>query len=248
MHSIASNSQWKWFGASVRGPGHILSGQGNQDAWLGRCGSFGAAIVVCDGLGSLTNSALGAHMACKTVIDSLRLWTHSKGAAPELLFRLIHALWAIRVQPAEPKQCATTCLFAASLADGSLLTAQLGDGLIAIKSPNENVQVIGSTRTGFSNETTGLGIAKNLSEWALKVTPSVLPGTVAMLASDGVADDLQQGKLSGFIDYLQTDFAPLPPRRRWQALASELRTWPVPHHTDDKTVALMRLDNTGGNH
>ena len=42
------------------------------------------------------------------------------------------------------------------------------------------------TRGGFGNETTGLGIAKSLSEWVVRVVDDTPPGTAVMLASGRV--------------------------------------------------------------
>ena len=41
------------------------------------------------------------------------------------------------------------------------------------------------------------------------------------------------------IIYSKTDFAPMLPYQRWQALCRELREFPVPNHLDDKTLAML---------
>jgi hypothetical protein len=35
------------------------------------------------------------------------------------------------------------------------------------------------------------------------------------------------------------DFAGMTPSQRWRALQRELKDWPTPHHTDDKTLVVL---------
>ena len=64
-------------------------------------------------------------------------------------------------------------------------------------------------------------------------------GRIVVLATDGVADDLDPERLGAFTDWLTTDVARLAPMARWRRLHQELRDWPVPRHVDDKTVAVL---------
>ena len=67
-----------------------------------------------------------------------------------------------------------------------------------------------------------------------------------VLATDGVADDLAPERLDEFTDWLANDIGRLsPPTARWRRLCRELRAWPVPHHLDDKTVAVL-VERTRG--
>jgi hypothetical protein len=64
---------------------------------------------------------------------------------------------------------------------------------------------------------------------------------MAVLATDGVADDLISEKLDAFCNWLVDDFLDLNPLKRWRRLQTELRNWPTPGHIDDKTLAVLRV-------
>ena len=42
-----------------------------------------------------------------------------------------------------------------------------------------------------------------------------------------------------FVQWLMDDFAGLAPGQRWRAVQRELKHWPTPHHTDDKTLVVL---------
>lgn len=228
---------WQVMGASVRGPQHRICGEPNQDAWLGRAGRQHALAVVCDGLGSRGASAQGARAACSSVAEAVRIWTATPGAPEGLLLRLIHAIWNIRVHANGRDASATTCQIAAITPDNRLVLAQLGDGLILLKAGTEVVALEPETKD-FSNLTTGLGICSDIRDWRVRVLPAA-PAAMVMLATDGIADDLEPTRRSGFMDYLMEEFAGLPAAARSRAIAKALRTWPTPKHADDKTVAVL---------
>lgn len=92
---------------------------------------------------------------------------------------------------------------------------------------------------GRLGSTTGLGIATDLREWRVHVEPRLPDRMALLLATDGVADDLLPEGRVGFLEFLVSRFGALPPRERARALARELRSWPTPHHRDDKTVAVL---------
>lgn len=241
-------SRVEWFGASVRGPFHKREGRPNEDAWEGISGSFGTAVVVSDGMGSKPNARTGAHMACRAVKDALRHWVRANGASPAVLLRLIHLLWGLQVLPAREEDSAATCLFAVVVPSGELLVGKLGDGIVAIRETDGKVDVLGDERRGFSNQTTGLGVAKSLKEWSIVTRPSLPPGAAVLLASDGIADDLIGDRLGDFIGFVTKDFGSMEPAQRWRSLCQELRDWPTPKHLDDKTLAILwhRKDDTEG--
>lgn len=240
---MATTSQtWRFFGASVRGPGHIRDGLPNQDAWRGSALKGADVIVVCDGLGSKPHSDHGAKQACRAVVSSVVQWCASPGAPLKALLRLIHATWSLRVHPHEESDCATTCLLAVAGSDGRIHVAQLGDGLSLVSQP-ESLHRVGHDRAGFGNETTGLGIARRLSDWATYEGQQDQVHSV-LLATDGIADDLDSSKLKGFSDYVHATYSGLPPRQRWLRLSRDLRDWPTPLHSDDKTLAFLWRPNT----
>ena len=234
---------WSAMGASVRGPEHRKDRRPNQDAWLRRLTRGSALAVVCDGLGSRPHSAIGSRAACRAVADAVQHWSAAQDAPPELLLRLIHALWNVRVHEVGREESATTCLFAVVTKDRRLLLAQLGDGLVMLNT-------LGGTTTlepptdRFGNTTTGLGIAADLREWRFHLEPNFTGTANILLATDGVADDLVLGKRAEFLNFLVTQYGPRSAAARTLAIAKELRDWPTPRHRDDKTVAVLWNDAT----
>ncbi len=229
---------WNIMGASVQGPQHRQDQQPNQDAWLGRLTRQGAVAVVCDGLGSRAHAAEGSRAACRAVAEAVRHWARIPDAPPDLLLRLVHALWNVRVHPTGRHDSATTCLFAATSSDGRLVLAQLGDGLILLKTP-QGMTTLEPPSDRFGNATTGLGIAKDLRDWRIHVEPAITGDTMVMLATDGVADDLLPDKRGPFMRFLVDHHGSFPAARRSRAVARSLREWPTPRHLDDKTVAVL---------
>jgi serine/threonine protein phosphatase PrpC len=234
-----SNNKLIAFGASVTGSQHKRDRRPNEDAWMGGQSKFGTFIAISDGLGSKPNARQGAKMACRAVKDASRHWGNSVDASPTLLLRLIHILWNLYVLPASENDSATTCLFAVISSERKLVMAQLGDGLVAMRKADGTLHRLNFERTGFSNQTTGLGISRSTQDWQILTLPVLEIGDAILLATDGISEDLQSDRLSDFIAMLLTDFAPMPPYQRWQALCRELREFPVPNHLDDKTLAML---------
>lgn len=230
---------WQFFGASVRGPLHQSLGLPNQDAWLGHTTARGAMIAVCDGLGSRPMAKLGAIQACLAARDAINSWNQLPNRSASTLPRLIRAFWEMRTAPAEPDQCATTCLFAAATRQGRLIIGGLGDGLALLRFPDGNTRRLIERGSSFTNQTLGLGVPHKLSDWVLDVVPVAEPHTAVVLATDGIADDLVEDRMSGFANWLCERFLPMPPSARYRAIEKELRNWPTPSHQDDKTVAVL---------
>lgn len=227
------------FGASVRGPLHRHEGLPNEDAWLRAHGHFGALIVVCDGLGSKPHARAGARAACAATKEAVTRWSRSRGAPLPYLSYLIEVLWRLRLHPLPPASAATTCLLALRTQEGRLVIGGVGDGLALVHTSDETAVVIGDRGDSFGNETEGLGASAGPRAWTLREFPPTEGNRLAVLATDGIADDLRPERLAEFCDWLMTSFAPLEPIQRYHRLASELRAWPTPGHVDDKTIAAI---------
>ena len=237
------------YGASVRGPRNLRQGRANQDAWIRAGGAFGHLIGVCDGMGSRLASDAGARAACQALRQAARLWPGAMSPAgsadPSLLVRLVEILWRLDLAPRAPSECATTCLFALREPDGRLLFAGLGDGLAIVRKAGGGVATFGGRgRDAFGNDTLALGTPHRIDDWWIATEPPGRGRTV-VLATDGVADDLVPERLDAFTDWLAGDVGRLAPAARWRRLCRELRAWPVPHHLDDKTVAVL-VERPGG--
>ena len=237
---------WSWIGSSVRGPRHLVEGTPNQDAWRVCCRNRFFVAVVCDGLGSRTHSGFGARAACRAVVAAAGSWSRAHSSSTEALLRLIHAQWTVELGERAREECATTCLFALFTTDGRGLLGQLGDGLIYFRSRSLSGVMVGSVAQGdFTNETTGLGIATNLSAWSTTELPSTSPGDCLMIATDGVSDDLVEDRRDALLDHAAGRYSPKA-ADSGRVLARDLRKWPVVRHTDDKTMLFAWHGAAGG--
>lgn len=227
------------FGASVRGPLHRLEGRPNEDAWLHARGPFGSLAVVCDGLGSRSHARAGARAACAAVKEAVFRWSKANDAPLSYLSHLVEVLWRLRLHPTPPDSAATTCLLALATINGKCIAGGVGDGLALVRTGAALRIVVGKRDEDFANETNGLGASKGPRAWTLAEFPPTDAERVAVLATDGVADDLLPDRLDGFCDWLIDSFEPLAPRVRHNRLAAELRAWPTPGHLDDKTLVVV---------
>ena len=228
----------QYFGVSVRGPLHIQENLPNQDAWLAGHNKQGSWVVICDGMGSRPQSQQGAQAACRAVRQAFTLWNKANSPTLDMLPRLITPLWKLAISPYTPDECATTCLFAMYTSRGRLICGGLGDGLIAVQQAQET-QLILDGRTGFGNQTLALGCPHRLEDWAVREFDVMDQAFDVLLATDGIADDLQMERLDEFIHWLGAEFKTLPAAQRWRKLSYELKHWPTPNHLDDKTLALL---------
>jgi len=227
------------FGVSVIGPLHQQENRPNEDAWGRISGSFGIGIVVSDGMGSKPNARHGAKMVIPAVKEALRYWVKAPNADPVLLLRLIHLHWELKVLPFSAKDSAATCLFAVVTPKNELIMAQLGDGIAVLKENNQQITILNHQTKNFGNQTTALGVAKSTKEWSIITKPNFSVGSVILLATDGIADDLITDSLGDFMKVIIDDFANLSPQKRGRLLAHELKNWATPNHLDDKTLAIL---------
>ncbi len=228
------------FGASVRGPGHVADQMPNQDAWgHGRTGSL-SIVVVSDGLGSRRYSREGSRAACESVVSAARQWARFPASTPDIFLGLVHLMWRARISPRLPSDCACTCLFTAVRPDGTGIVAQLGDGLILMGDSGNTTPLVIRSDDDFANETQALGMTQSLSSWKVKELETGIQSVI--LCTDGVADDLRHDRYGIFADWLCREIRNMTPRERSKTLARELRSWPTPHHIDDKTIAVVCID------
>ena len=57
------------------------------------------------------------------------------------------------------------------LVSGELTIVQLGDGIAAIRNADGSLEILQGERQGFTNQTTGLGIAKTTKDWRVIAKP-----------------------------------------------------------------------------
>jgi len=227
------------FGLAVRGPGHRSEGQPCQDAWRGFNLPDGAGVAVADGLGSRPQSAHGARQATAAAHRAFREWRRHPEVEPVWFLRLLEAHWRLAVAPFPPADCSTTCLFAAWTAQAGLTVAALGDGAIIFRESGSPARLLSTRLEQHAiDETRALGAEHRLNDWTiLQRRPT--PPWVVILATDGIADDLDPDRLDTISDWLVNEVAPMPASQRRAKLRAALNTWPVPGHSDDKTIAAL---------
>jgi serine/threonine protein phosphatase PrpC len=226
------------FGASVRGPGHTRQKLPNQDAWLVRVRATYAVAAISDGLGSRPDTRRGAQAVCKAAAEAARAWAPYRQAAPEVLIRLLRILWEIRLAPYAPVNCAATCWVVVWMQSGRLVIAGLGDGLALVRRPDGEVTALAREGSSFVNQTQSLGQPHRLADWRT-MDLMASSGTIVLLATDGVADDLQPERRGDLAHWLATDLGTLPAWDQRRTLRHELQNWPTPGHVDDKTLVVL---------
>ena len=224
-------------GASERGPAHEKSGRPNQDAWYARVTKSGALAVVADGLGSRVAAREGACAAVAACRAAWRHWVASPSSSGEDLVRLIEVLWRMKLGRTPPGDASTTCLVCALRTDSSGVALQLGDGLVGVGDMSGGFRAITPEKTAFGTATLALGTPHGLRDWVIAPMSPFEPGTALLLASDGVADDLLPEKREPFLRWIiRSAESSCSPRGK---ISRALRSWPVPGHSDDKTIVAV---------
>lgn len=231
-------------GCTMRGPLHVRWGLPNQDAFLYRTFQNGAVAAVADGLGSQSQSHIGAQAACTCVAEAVKLWSRFRSCGRDQLIPLICSLWDIHICPLEEQQCGSTCLFAAALRPDRLVLGQVGDGLI-LYDVNGETGVLRGKEDEFLNLTTPVYAARSPKKWSYREFDLTGGGFTVCLMTDGISSALANGMEEPF---LQTLAADLRRRRtnsqRNRALRQMLEAWDRPTG-DDKTIVVME---GGGRH
>lgn len=227
---------WKSYGASVRGPGHVATGEPNQDAWASFHRVWGDGIVVSDGVGSKPFPDVGSDAACFAAKHAACAWSDDPNLAPDVLFEHIRSLWLSSVAPLAPRDCAATCLFAFRLRD-LLHVGMLGDGLAsAIRSDGSVLSLAEDKSHGFSNITAALSPNVSPQDWRYLSLPAA-ECIAVLLCTDGVSDDLDNP--DGFVTGLVDACRPLAAASASRHMRHMLGNWPTPRHSDDKTIACL---------
>ena len=230
----------RFFGAAVRGPQHTKNARQCEDAWKGAEIPYSAAVSVSDGMGSKPAAALGARAATAAALRAARSWASASAIGPDWICRLIEAQWRFAVAPEEPQNCAATCHLLAAHSQGGLVYVGLGDGMAIFQSGNQPVQRLSNRPpSDFVNESLALGVNHRITDWTQARLPLPKAPWIAVLVTDGIADDLRPDKLDAFLKWLREDIGRKPPGKRTAALRQALRDWPTPGHLDDKTVAVL---------
>jgi serine/threonine protein phosphatase PrpC len=220
-------------GCSVVGPAHQQDNQPNQDAVLVQGIRKGWCIAVCDGLGSRQLSHKGSRLAAN-LIRSSTMRSDAVDCSAETVSLDLQKNWLDAVgQNSSPYE--TTCLWASVDSNGLLKSAQVGDGLLLVRSEGR-FSVITPERSGFGNQTQTLSQAK-LCDWSFVETVLSQIGDGVLLMTDGISDDLIPEQLEPFFDAVFMQLQQTNKRRCKAWLTQELMEWSTPLHGDDKSIA-----------
>lgn len=241
-----NDGRWSAWGTSVIGPAHRSGAVPNQDAWMARRLHDGAAVAVSDGLGSCAYAEVGARAACRSVLEAATILFQHKPVALGGMPELVQELWMGRLGSHAPVDCSATCLFVATRREAGAFLAQLGDGLIAACSMDGTVDLMVPDKTeSFANLTVGLGSEDAAVLWRTATVPDDRYHAF-LLCTDGIAEDLDPSMIEDFALSVHEHYVGYPRRARRREIQSWLRRWPVPGHTDDKTIACIHRMGVGG--
>ena len=196
-------------------------------------------IIVSDGLGSKSHSDHGSKIACLAVFEAAKSYQENPDANIIDILRLIHANWLVKIAPFTPSQCSATCLFAMHH-QGIVTLGRLGDGMIVAFGEVEGSDLILSDnkQDSFSNYTDSLQEEFRPNQWEIMTIKSAECNAI-VLCTDGISDDLLPEKQIMFAQEVYTTYSDLKSEERIQDLKRWLNDWPVPGHTDDKTIACL---------
>lgn len=230
---------WNSWGASVIGPLHVKAGIPNQDSWMARKYQWGNVVVVSDGLGSKSHSDHGSKAACLAVFEAAKAYQSNPEANFDDILRLIHSNWLVKIAPYTSFDCSATCLFAIQM-EGVITFGRLGDGMIiALGKIEENHLILSDNKQdSFLNYTNSLQQEFKCSHWETATIDSAACSAV-VLCTDGISEDLLPEMQTNFAGEIVIEYAAMQPYRRAFEVRSMLKKWPVPGHSDDKTIACL---------
>ena len=231
------------YGISVTGPSHIKNGIVNQDSFLCVKKRKFLLLVVSDGMGSKPYADLGSKKACEAVVVEVNRFAENKKNPLSIseFFSNIVATWEKLLLPHEAKECSATCLFLFAT-KRKILAARLGDGMICLLGNDENKSILLSDKKAgdFSNATQSLSDSSSPTEFNYAFFDrSEFKGVV--LSTDGISSDMENGKELSFANDIFFELRNILFWKRCGFIKNMLENWPVPHHTDDKTLIVAGL-------
>lgn len=234
-----TSSLWDYWGVSTIGPLHIQMGIPNQDAWMSDQFTWGNVVSIADGLGSKPHSDHGSKQACRAVLEAAKIYQRDDSIGVDNIAELIHTNWLAMISPLKPEDCSSTCLFVIQI-DQQLILGRLGDGLIAVhgKSEEDSVILSDDKNNSFSNYTACLSQTIDRAQWEIIVLNEQQCMAV-VLCTDGIADDLLPDKKNDFAKDIYLNYRDVDSYTRTKNIKKWLQEWPVPNHSDDKTIACL---------
>jgi serine/threonine protein phosphatase PrpC len=240
MARSMSTIEWRSFGASVIGPGHVSTGKPNQDSLASFHHPWGNGVVVSDGLGSKQHSDWGSAAACRAVETAAFALSHQTlgdGPVAANLITRVRDEWLRAIEPLDPRDSSATCVFAFVDGQDHLRLGLLGDGAVMAVLRDGSVAALTDDKSGgFSNMTSALSPTVTAESWQVTTIPAS-DCMAVVLCTDGISGDIED--LAGFAQGFSKSFAAMPALAASRRIREVLMTWPVPKHSDDKTLACL---------
>ena len=211
----------------------------NQDAWMARCLDGGAVLAVSDGIGSCSHAEVGSRAACRAVLEAIKGRFGRDAVSFEGLPAEIHRRWEVHLGALDPSDCSATCLFAATHSEAGTILAQLGDGFIAGISEDGTVDLLTPDKSEtFANVTVGLASRNAIDCWQVTLVKD-REYSALVACTDGIADDIESSLSNQFIQTIYEHYRDYSRGARTRDVRRWLQKWPVPGHSDDKTIACV---------
>lgn len=223
--------------ASTIGPGHISDKLPNQDAVGHFINDNYWAIAVCDGMGSRIHADIGSTTAIQSIRSVLKKANFDTSAKTVIAEFYQHWLNTLKRRGVKPNDAVTTVLIAWGNKAGRFRFFQLGDGVICTTKTNHTKTTIDE----FSNVTTGLGLSKKYEDWTVGYGALSAQDNVILLMTDGISEDITEQ--CEFAEALAAFSSDKSPRRVKKHLKNMFVSWPTPFHTDDKSLAMVIIDD-----
>lgn len=230
---------------SVKGARNIHNRSANQDAFLIRIKSDVVYMAVADGLGSCAHSDIGARLAVACIdefmVHNYKQYSEISDEMIAVFHRKLIDRWRKKVGEADYRQYDTTLLYAI-VTDRYAWVGGIGDGMILCRSGQVTTEYSWE-KTEFSNRTLSLashGAAELMQANVIALDDSSMPLTV-ILATDGVAEDLEPGSKLRLAEYLHKSLINSDIIDVQHELEQWVLNWKTRHHSDDRTFCMMNL-------
>ena len=188
--------------------------------------------TVSDGLGSSKNSLEGAQIACKSVIDEIQNFQISS----ELQFLNNRKKEIESISSSIGDYRTTNSFIAVFKKEKKIIVGQIGDVLVSLRMDGL-FRYLESTSKDFSNETVCLGSGRDEN---FKLALFEFGHTFDFLiATDGIADELQTEKIETLHDYFKNKFQNIEESRRNDALKCDLEEFLNEKNNDDKSMIFI---------
>lgn len=193
--------------------------------------------TVSDGLGSSKNSLEGAQIACKSVIYEIQNFQLSSEL--QILNNKIKENWNKEIELFSNSMSdfrTTNSFIAVFKKQKKIIVGQIGDVLVSIRMDGL-FRYLESTSKDFSNETNCLGSGRDEN---FKLALFEFGHTFDFLiATDGIADELQTEKIESLHDYFKNKFQNFEASSRNEALQCELEEFLNEKNNDDKSMIFI---------